>query len=231
MGVVEKLQQLIEAAKKQATVAVDTAAFNHPLAQDTDWYPMAGGGANFQTHRLDASNPDRLVFKCTPGAYWFAGIFCFVGVLGLVIPLAIFFTQGMQEWSLLLFAFFFGGIFFAAGSLMMYFMTIPRVFDTFYGVYYKARKKPQDQMRSHHNNLSKQQSVKRKTARLSEIKAVQVIPERVSSKNSSYYSYEINLVLDDASRINVIDHGKHEAVINDAQMLATQLGVPLWDAS
>ena len=62
MGVVEKLQQLIEAAKKQATVAVDTAAFNHPLAQDTDWYPMAGGGANFQTHRLDASNPDRLVF-------------------------------------------------------------------------------------------------------------------------------------------------------------------------
>ena len=66
---------------------------------------------------------------------------------------------------------------------------------------------------------------------LSEVKAIQVLRERISSKNGSYYSYEINLVLADASRINVIDHGKHEAVIDDAELLATTLGVPLWDGS
>ncbi len=218
----EKLKKLVEEAQKRGARSVDASVFNSPLAEQTDWYPLKGGGANFQTHRLDSSNPDLLVFKASKGAYWFTGLFGFFGLLGFIIPLAIYFSQGQQEWGLLLFALLFGGIFLTVATVMFYFMTVPRVFDTFYGCYYRARKKPQHTMGSE----SKQALIQ-----LSAVKAIQVISERISNKNGSYRSYELNLVLDDASRINVIDHGKHQAVIEDAETLATTLGVPLWDAS
>ncbi len=218
----EKLKKLVEEAQKRGMRSVDASVFNSPLAEQTDWYPLKGGGANFQTHRLDTSQPDLLVFKASKGAYWFTGLFGFFGLLGLVIPLAIYFSQGQQDWGLLLFAVLFGGIFLAVSILMFYFMTVPRVFDTFYGHYYQARKKPQHTMST---------ATKNRLVDLSDVKAIQVIAERLSSKNGSYHSYEINLVLADASRINVIDHGKHQAVIEDAETLATTLGVPLWDAT
>ena len=220
----EKLKKLIEAAKKQAASSIDPEVFNHPLAKQVDWYPLKGGGANFQTHRLDSSHPDLLVFRASKGAYLFSGIFIFFGLLGMLIPLAIFINEGLKEWGLVLFAVLFGGIFLTVGIIMFYFMTTPRVFDTFYGCFYKGRKKPA-------HNLGLSSGNKHALTHLSEVKAIQLLRERIRSKNGSYYSYEINLVLKDASRVNVIDHGKHEAVVNDAEILATTLGVPLWDGS
>lgn len=218
----EKLKKLIEEAKKKVAHAVDPEVFNHPLAQQTEWYPLKGGGTNFQTHRLDSSNPDLLVFKATTGAQLFCGVFALVGLIVMAIPMVIFFSDGAKDWGLLVFAILFGGIFLAVGSLMYYFMTVPRVFDTFYGCYYKGRTKPKHEMGQHKKQV---------LTPLSEVKAIQVLRERIRSKNGSYYSYEINLVLADASRINIVDHGKHEAVIDDAEILATSLGVPLWDGS
>lgn len=220
----DKLKKLIEQAKRQAVQSVEPELFNHPLALQVDWHPLKGGGANFQTHRLDSSNPDFLVFKASKGAYLFSGVFIFFGLLGLLIPLIVFFNEGQKEWGMVLFAVLFGGIFLAAGAFMFYFMTTPRVFDTFYGCYYKGRKKPE-------HRLGMNSDKKHALTHLSEVKAIQILRERIRSKNGSYYSYEINLVLDDASRINIIDHGKHEAVVDDAEVLATTLGVPLWDGS
>lgn len=220
----EKLKKLIEEAQKQAAQLIDPVVFNHPLAQKTDWFPLASGGSNFKTHRLDASDPELLVFKCTKGAYLFSGVFIFFGLLGLILPLAMFMEGDMKQWSMVVFAVIFGGIFLGVGLLMLKLMTTPRVFDIFQGVFYKARKKPVNDMN--------QKVVKKTTlTKLNEVKAIQVIRERIRSKNSTYYSYEINLVLDDASRVNVIDHGKHQAVIEDAEILANTLNVPLWNGS
>ena len=222
----EKLKKLIEEAQKKAAESyaksIDKSHFNHPLAEQTDWHPLKGGGANFATHFLDSSNPDLLTFRATKGAYAFSIIFAFFGLLGMAIPLAIFFTEGMEEWGLIFFAIVFGGIFLAVGLMAFHFMTMPRVFDTFYGCYYKGRKKPK-----HDFENEKKHAI----THLADVKAIQVLRERVRGKNSSYYSYEINLILQDASRINIIDHGKQQSVIEDAQTLATTLGVPLWDAS
>lgn len=219
-----KLKKLIEEAKKRAVSSIDPEVFNHPLAQKTDWHPLKGGGANFGTHRLDTSNPDLLIFKATKGAYIFSSIFTAVGVLGLLIPALVFLGMETKEWGILLFALFFGGIFLAAGLLLFKFMTKPAVFDTFYGYFYKGKKRPSD-----HIGLNRDD--KNPMVKLSDVKAIQILRERISSKNGSYYSYEINLVLADASRVNVIDHGKHTAIIEDAETLATALGVPLWDGS
>ncbi len=219
-----KLKKLIEEAKKRAVSSIDPEVFNHPLAQKTDWHPLKGGGTNFGTHRLDHSNSDLLMFKATKGAYVFSGIFTGVGVLGLLIPLLAFMGMENKEWGLLLFGIFFGGVFLTAGLLLFKFMTKPAVFDTFYGYFYKGKKRPTD-----HIGLNRDD--KNPMVKLSDVKAIQILRERISSKNGSYYSYEINLVLADASRVNVVDHGKHTAIIEDAETLATALGIPLWDGS
>lgn len=219
-----KLKKLIEEAKKRAVQSVEPEVFNHPLAQKTEWHPLKGGGTNFGTHRLDSSNSDLLVFKATKGAYIFSSIFTAVGVLGLLIPVFVFIGMDDKEWFILLFALLFGGIFLTAGLLLFRFMTKPAVFDTFYGCFYKGKKRPKD-------HIDPNRDSKNPIVKLSDVKAIQILRERISSKNGSYYSYEINLVLADASRVNVIDHGNHTAIIEDAETLATALGIPLWDGS
>lgn len=65
---------------------------------------------------------------------------------------------------------------------------------------------------------------------LDDICAIQLISEYCSGDDSSYYSYELNLVLKDASRINVIDHGNKTRILEDTQILADFLDVPVWNA-
>jgi hypothetical protein len=52
-----------------------------------------------------------------------------------------------------------------------------------------------------------------------------------SGNNSSYYSYELNLVLKNASRLNVVHHGNKLAMLADAKKVAGFLKVPLWDGT
>jgi hypothetical protein len=57
------------------------------------------------------------------------------------------------------------------------------------------------------------------------------LSEFVSGSKNSYYSYELNLVLDDGSRINVVDHGNLERLRSDANALSQFLDKPVWDAT
>jgi len=66
---------------------------------------------------------------------------------------------------------------------------------------------------------------------LSSIYAIQIIAERVSGKNSSFHSYEINLVLDGKKRVNVVDHWNLIAIEENSKKLSEYLGVPVWDIS
>jgi hypothetical protein len=56
------------------------------------------------------------------------------------------------------------------------------------------------------------------------------LTEYVSGNKNSYYSYELNLVLNDGSRINVVDHGNLKQLRSDTQTLSQFLGKPVWDA-
>ena len=58
---------------------------------------------------------------------------------------------------------------------------------------------------------------------LSSIHALQIVSERVSTKNSSFLSYEINLVLDDKRRVNVVDYGNLNKIQTDAKQLGEYL--------
>ena len=65
---------------------------------------------------------------------------------------------------------------------------------------------------------------------LLEVHALQLLREFVQGNKNSYDSYELNLVLRDGRRLNVIDHGTLHAIRKDALILADYLGVSIWDA-
>ena len=66
----------------------------------------------------------------------------------------------------------------------------------------------------------------------SEIHAIQLVRERVSSSdNGDFWSYELNLVLKAGDRLNVTDHGDLESLRADANRLRVLLGCKLWDAT
>lgn len=59
--------------------------------------------------------------------------------------------------------------------------------------------------------------------------ALQIVVERVTGKHS-FLSYELNLVMKDATRECLVDHSGYKKLREDADLLAGVLGVPLWDA-
>ena len=71
---------------------------------------------------------------------------------------------------------------------------------------------------------------------LNKLHAVQVIEEFVSGsgdedsgRSNSYDSYEVNLVMSDGKRVNVLDHGSKKAIDEDSKAIAALFDVPLWD--
>lgn len=71
-----------------------------------------------------------------------------------------------------------------------------------------------------------------RAGRLEDIHAVQIVSERVHSREAGTFdSHEINLVLGHGRRVNVCDHGDLAGTRADAARIAAFLDVPLWDAS
>ena len=88
--------------------------------------------------------------------------------------------------------------------------------------FWKGRKAPNEVLDIH---------ALKNACKLEDIYALQLIAEYVRGNKSSYYSYEMNLVLKDGNRLNVVDHGNQTKLREDAQALATFLKVPVWDAT
>jgi len=64
----------------------------------------------------------------------------------------------------------------------------------------------------------------------SAVHALQLFGHYVSGdEGRGYTSYQLNLVMKDRSRVNLVDHGNLDGVREDAQKLARHLGVKLWD--
>lgn len=199
---------------------IDPRVFADPVAGKIDWSPLKPGGTNFTTHRL-VREGDRLEFKIAPGARAFALIFLLSGlglVAGFAIPLLLRQPLVFREQDI---GAAVGVVFFAVGWLLCRFFNRPVVFDRRSGYFWKGRIPPH-------------QAVNREALKdccpLEEIRALQIIAERVRGDKSSYWSYELNLVLKDGPRLNVVDHGSLDVIRTDGRAIADFLQVPLWDA-
>lgn len=214
------LQNLKSFVTEQATI--DPSQFNDPVALKTEWSPAKKGGTSFQTRELIAIAPYRVEFRATKLAIAFYGIF---SVIGIGFSVAFFFPS-FQSGQLVfnsdtVIFIIISVIFLVAGSLAFYFGTTPIVFDKTKSAFWIGRKRPEEVFA---------QQPSKNFVRLSDIHSLQIISEYVRGKNS-YYSYELNIVRDDGSRVNVVDHGNIKKLKKDAKDLALFLNKSLWDTT
>lgn len=219
----ETLLKKLQALSRQA-VPFDPGVFNDPVAVQTEWSPAKGGGANFRTHKLVTLHADRLEFQAALGAKLFCGFFALVGIImpsGFLSAMLLSPEFAADIGVIVIVPVLMGLTFLAVGAGLFYFGTAPIVFDRYRGYFWKGRKAPNEVL-----NIG----VLKEACKLDDIHAVQIISELCSGK-SSYYSYEMNLVLHDGRRYNVVDHGDQTKIRADAQALAAFLNVPVWDAT
>jgi hypothetical protein len=212
-------------ARTKARAAESVAALDRLpddlVARLTSWAPANEGGANFRTKRLVERSPSRLEVRTTAYTALFCGVFIVFGA-GLGAAFA-YERLSFGQSPLLNLTPILGSLAFAAaGVVMYYFLCRPAVFDRHIGWYWKGN----PTLRAH----QQLQSLTQATA-LSNIHALQLLSEYIpgDSDSSPYHSYELNLVLKNGRRLNVMDHGDLPSLMADAKLLARFLGVPLWE--
>ena len=188
-------------------------ATDDSIEQKLSWKPKKGGGANFKTAQLIQDHKG-LHIRNSIGLKIFGSVFIFVGAgifLGSLFGLL---GEGISIFLLL-----FGVIFFVAGIYTVRGRK-PLHIDKGIGVYYYG-----------HQYDYKKKYPREHQGELTDIQGIQFLEEYCESSDpdsSSYWSYEINFVFEDASRLNILDHGNHEAAWSDAETIAKYLNVPLW---
>ncbi len=168
----------------------------------TSFEPLCPGGANFCAHRLDFSEWGRVRVVSTWKAKLAASVFVDVAIA--IVAVAIFVERAR------VLCLIYGSVFLAIGLFLTWALVLRK--RAFF-------------------NLTAEQFVSGKeVVDFSRIAALQVVVEVVTGgKGGSYLSRELNLVLDDGSRVNVMDHGNRVHFEEDTQKLAETLGLEVWD--
>ena len=183
---------------------LDLSAFGNEIAFKTSWEPLVGGGTSFCTHRAQKNASlmgDVIVFKTAIQAYLFWISFVAFGAM-----FAIFSAAGAFEDRRVG---LFGLGFLAWGCWDLW----------------SVRQKE-----SRFDRYSSELTKEKKSFDLKNAEAIQLIREYCGGSESSYYSYELNLICSDGSRINIVDHGALRKLREDAALLAEYLSIPVWDA-
>jgi hypothetical protein len=202
---------------------VDPSIFNDELASKINWSPAKGGGTNMCTHSLRQISPNRVEFRVRGMGILFPGLFMVIGI-GVAIGMTV---GGLnQDITMLYFGLPFGIIFFCAGFYFFRHWATPRIFDRSIGYYWKGKN---EHLVNNIRNL-------KENCEIRDIYAIQILQEYCQSSSSSggsssYYSYELNLVLSNGNRINVIDHGRLSLIRKDAKALSEFLNIPVWDST
>lgn len=184
---------------------------------DLSFEPVKKGGANFTVARLK-TQPDGSLIFCPTFLNWFVSSIFILLTIPFLIP---FFTlRAMPEPGARLFLIFILLIFWAVGIFLLRLLLLKPRFDFERRAYYRSITTPR------YGDTGEN---KKDYTPFSQITGLQLLTEECrGSKGSSFLSHELNLVLEDGKRINVVDHGGWENIKNDAEELAEKLDLPLW---
>lgn len=188
--------------------------FKDPLAEKVSWEPMAKNSSNFESEHLVPV--EGVSYSMEIAMTWkmaaFSIVFGCVGILiltgGIFLSVKVFRAKDKKKNGILpvVLMIFLGCGFTAAGIFSYKASSKLQVFDRNSGFY----------------------STKGSQVSLNKIHALQVLRKYISDKDSHYYCYEINLVMDGGSRINIMSHGVSNRIWEDAKTLAKFLEVPVW---
>lgn len=219
MSILAKLTEALKSLRGP-TPHFDASVYGDPLAAQVEWGPLAGGGSNFRTHKGVLVGPDRFEFRATVGLVLFAAVFAVIGgVVPLFFMVPMLSDNGIDSSPVQYLFLLFPGLFLVASWFIWRHFGRPAVFDKREGWFWRGNVSPSE---------DPSVGMGKNACALSDIRALQIIPERIRSKNGSYTSRELNLVLADASRRNVTDHGSESSLLEDARTLAAFLSVPIW---
>ncbi len=165
-----------------------------------DLQPLWTIKINFDHRQLHIANSDLATFKPTRAAFAFGSAFVLVGIAIAVLMLAL---APKAPWFNP-----FGAVFVAIGLIFLYLANRKISFDHFSGTYRKGWNKP---------------------LLILMIQSLQLLPEMVSSKKHHYICYQLNLVLPDGARQNIVTYTNKKKAAQDAKKLAHFLGIELWN--
>jgi hypothetical protein len=193
-----------------ASGALPWGSMHEEPPPDLDWSPLVPGGSVDRTHRVLAPKATRLELHPAVGILMLIGLSVALAAGGFSLMLwalvtieepigkAMFGGLGL-----------FMGLIFTVGAVVLRRRVDNRMFfDKELGHYGETRGAD--------------------TVPLPSIRGLQLTPERVVETEGYHDVYELNLVLADGRRVNVLDHGDLANLHRDATRIAAFLGVPLW---
>lgn len=198
-------------------------AMEQQMPENLNWSPLVIGGSNYRTLKLMQASPSQWRYEPTGMHKAFPLIFIWSGAFMAIILL------------ITIIGFFIGIALVVIGIIWRRRQKKVIIFDFDKKAFWKGDKKLDP------NNVN--------TAMLDdlvpfkEITGIQLLAEtvvtRTVSNNDSnfnnspkvYDSYEMNLVLKNGSRVNVVDHGNFNIMKLEAEAIAKRIEVPVWDFS
>lgn len=187
-----------------------------PVAAKTSWVPTRGGGQNFDSYRLARVDHNRLEFKGTLGGKFFSLVFLLPGILLAAMAICDATVAPVPGMKSTVGCFLAGLVFAGAG---IYVFPATTVFDRCANLFMKGKVLPWGR-----NDGGPGSS----NIPLERIYAIQILSELVRGKRT-YCSHELNLVLEDGSRVNVVDQGGLEKLREEADTISRFLGRPVWE--
>lgn len=198
---------------------VNPARFGDALATRVEWTPARAGGTTLRTHELVQPQQGQMAFvptrmaKVVAVSMGSAGLFAAAGLAlvaqsmeGMMVPLL--WVIGVMDTLL------FAGL----GYWFYRRWFTPCVFDQVRGQFWVGHAPPPVPA-----------PPGARAGRMADIHALQLLRERCHSKQGSYWSHELNLVLRDGRRIHLVDHADVDALRTEARRLSAWLKCPLWD--
>jgi len=206
---------MITTLKEESPRGSIPSSLSDPLASKISWQPLVNGGSGGRSCKLVRVGHAKIEFRSTVAFILLPTMLLLAGLLVIWAGVRSSLSDGIGPLIL-------GVLSFCVGGIYLYFQTTRSVFDKQSGVFTKTKRSI--------NSLGNLERAPQKGA-LNDIHALQLLAKNVRSRGSSGFKcYELNLVFDNASRINVANHGNLQWIREDATTLAVFLGKPIWGA-
>ena len=225
----DSLNRLKKLEAKNVSASVPPSHFEDPIALKTEWTGYPGGG---QSYRLNRVSPTRWEFRRSGGTVML-GILLIVLGLGILSISAHNLPVSVQEVgdANFMVPILIGGFFIMGGLLVLGSTSTRLIFDKDCGYFFKAKGRADVGLASsnpgHRWELDRIHALQL-IARHYRNNEVYVLGRQTSFDETTVY--ETNLVLKDASRLNLTGHRNLSATREDARALSEFLGKPLWDS-
>lgn len=214
-----------KALEKQEKLNNYISSIDDEIVKNSWFTPLKHWGTNIKSHDLIIDNFWNYDFKVK---WFFPIVFLWMFSIPLIVTIVILLKElsigwlNIDFWSYI-WQIIFSLIFITPALLLFYFLFRSYIFDFQNWYFYDTR---------YQNKLFEligQEKYKDKIIPIKEIQSLQIVSERVHGKNTSYTSYELNMILKDSKRINIIVHWNLEEIRKNADELANKLWVKIYD--